>query len=217
MKTKHKTYCTYCGKENLQSSKECKSCGRNLKEKDEELRNYLLGKVKSNVVDKISGGLLGTIQLIIRNYFYGIILSIAIIGATTSAIINENTNKSKIPKTTMSNVYQGLSNEQKIRGCWRQNKEDYLQIYFIFAKHNQAYYGMNTQKERFSPTYEITNGENAKISFVFELYDPNLTKDLDFKWINDTSFTIAGDNYFERVSCEEALEKTTWKEVLMKN
>lgn len=150
MKKDKLIYCTFCGTKNKKKEKICSKCKKELKEKDEELRNYLKGKAKSNVIDKISGGILGTIQLIIQNYFYGIVLSIAIVGTVGVTAINyaekQKELKEEIKTTIEKYAFEPISVEKRILGAWKNNVENSYCIYVFYADHTGKWVFVNGEK-----------------------------------------------------------------------
>ncbi len=79
----NKLYCIECGFENKTGDKFCGKCGRSLEQQDDELKNYLIAKVKgkaeSEVKDRATNTFLEFLQKFLNSKAYGIILSLSVV------------------------------------------------------------------------------------------------------------------------------------------
>ena len=82
-------YCIFCGAENKTTDSFCHSCGQSMKQQETELQDYLKNKVtdkiKDTVKDKATDSILDTLAKFLNSKMYGILMSLSIVAATTTA------------------------------------------------------------------------------------------------------------------------------------
>ncbi len=112
---KDKIYCIHCGKENDKNIDICKYCNKDMKIKDHDIYEILVGeswdKAKGNILKKIYDMVFGFID----KYFYGTIFTLTIIG--TFFGVNAYLKNNEIYETT--NKRELINEEEFILGCWK--------------------------------------------------------------------------------------------------
>ena len=80
-----KVYCVWCGCKHVKKTEKCMACGKKLDPKDRLLVDFLVEHTK----DKFKGDLEDSLYEAIKNYLlshlYGVVVTIAIVGAVTAA------------------------------------------------------------------------------------------------------------------------------------
>lgn len=80
-----KVYCVWCGCKHVKKTEKCMACGKELDPKDRLLVDFLVEHTK----DKFKGDLEDSLYEAIKNYLlshlYGVVVTIAIVGAVTAA------------------------------------------------------------------------------------------------------------------------------------
>lgn len=90
----NKKYCILCGAENNVADKFCNKCGESLDQKDDELKDYAVekvkDKVKETVEEKATDTFLDLLKKFLNSKAYGIILSLSIIAAAGNMLVGGN-------------------------------------------------------------------------------------------------------------------------------
>lgn len=87
----NKQYCILCGAENKLTDKFCHKCGESLDQKDEELKDYAVDKVKEKVKEtveeKATDTFLDMLKKFLNSKAYGILLSLSIVAGVGGILV----------------------------------------------------------------------------------------------------------------------------------
>ncbi len=216
----NKIYCIYCGKENNIKDKKCKNCKKNLKAHDFELLKFIGKEVKDDSKEKFIDYIFEFIKNLFVKHVYGIILSLSIVVAVGSTVLNlTNNNEGYNGKITNEKYsFNKMDDETMILGCWHNSGFIYggeeANTYFKFDNVLTVATGNRFYHDYFSLSYFFYDDSQSK--GVKYLGSENWDQD-DFigvfNWKDyDTFYLEALDDtyYFNRIDCNDMPNRDEW-------
>ncbi len=217
---KNKIYCIYCGKSNDIDNDKCKFCGKNLKEKEHEFLDFVIDETKGQIKGTFFDKLIAFSRSLITKHLYGTVLTMSVIVASTTTITNviaKNSDflNSDINITSDKFVFNELSDEEKLTGCWVGHSN---------IPNDATYYIKYYDNEKFVRATVYDNEEPTYISGYYIVFDEEImgktytnlyfgpikvveAQSFYMEWVDDDTYRYGELGYFEtryeRIKCED--------------
>ncbi len=196
---KEKVYCIYCGKENKKENKKCDFCKKNLKEKDHELRDYMMDKVKQDM----EGKSFNFLKAWIKKYFYGVMVSLSVLSSAAMIVVSHAKEEEK-RIVEEKPVWEGKSRAGWIDGCWEAEPGSKLRL-IAYEE------GMDVETNK---NWFVISEDEKHADFYYDYYNigsgmgTSFKKESNDRWTFEDGAPIRYITNYKRVSCDNIEEDT---------